>query len=253
MSQGIELQKRWIRDIKAQVDSERGGRLSKLDELESGLKELEKVTLDNSAVLDENVRVHTLWSALRAAQSAIDAGARESIAAQLSALSSLAPSSSSLPSSSSSSVVSSSDSTIPAVLSPLTASKAASEGVESLPDLTYWFTQRVAPRIRSVALVPTSADAGVLAHVASAVLSPLLFRKTGADVEGDDVASVLARAEARLARADLDGAAREVNQLKGWPAVLAADWLDQARKRLEVQQALDVVSTEATLSSLLVV
>jgi len=39
---------------------------------------------------------------------------------------------------------------------------------------------------------------------------------------------------------DLDGAAREVNQLQGWAGKLAGDWLREARKRLEVEQALQV-------------
>lgn len=80
----------------------------------------------------------------------------------------------------------------------------------------------------------------------------MLFAKTG-NVEGEDVASVISRAEDRLSRKDLDGAAREVNQLKGWAGVLAGDWLREARKRLEVEQALEIVKAEATLSSLLLV
>jgi hypothetical protein len=64
---------------------------------------------------------------------------------------------------------------------------------------------------------------------------------------------VLSRAEERLARRDLDGAAREVNGLKGWAGVLAQDWLREARKRLEVEQALAVsprLSPFAILSSI---
>lgn len=58
LAQAVELQQTLIKDIKTQVETERGGRLAKLGELETGLKGLEKVTLDNSAILDENVRVH---------------------------------------------------------------------------------------------------------------------------------------------------------------------------------------------------
>ena len=47
--------------------------------------------------------------------------------------------------------------------------------------------------------------------------------------------SVLARAEHYLNEKDLDGAAREVNQLKGTAGVLVGDWLEAARRRLEVQ------------------
>lgn len=86
----------------------------------------------------------------------------------------------------------------------------------------------------------------------SAALSPLLFKKSG-PVDGSDINSVLARAEDRLVRSDLDGAARELNALEGWAGVLAMDWLKEARKRLEVEQAVEIVSTEAKLASLLVI
>jgi mitofilin len=52
---------------------------------------------------------------------------------------------------------------------------------------------------------------------------------------------------------DLDSAARELNQLKGAAKALLQDWLRAARERLEVEQALDVVQTQATFASLLVV
>jgi len=38
VAQGIELQRRWIREIKVRVEQERGGRLAKLDELAANLK-----------------------------------------------------------------------------------------------------------------------------------------------------------------------------------------------------------------------
>ena len=81
-------------------------------------------------------------------------------------------------------------------------------------------------------------------------LSPRLFARKG-NVPGSDVASVVARADWHLERQDLDSAARELNQLHGWPKVLAADWLAAARKRLEVDQALDLVDREAAISALL--
>ena len=77
IAQGIELQRRWIREIKMRVEQERGGRLAKLDEIATNLKRLERVALDNSAYLDENIRVHALWSALRAVHHAVDAPARQ--------------------------------------------------------------------------------------------------------------------------------------------------------------------------------
>ncbi|KAI5984163.1 mitochondrial inner membrane protein Mitofilin, partial [Pisolithus albus] len=57
---------------------------------------------------------------------------------------------------------------------------------------------------------------------------------------GNDVLSVLARAEYYLNEKDVDNAARELNQLTGTAKVLLHDWLEAARRRLEVQQALEV-------------
>ncbi|KAF9041983.1 hypothetical protein BDZ89DRAFT_303612 [Hymenopellis radicata] len=55
MAQGIEVQRRWIREVKIRVEEERGGRLAKLDQLSSELKRLERIALDNSTYLDENI------------------------------------------------------------------------------------------------------------------------------------------------------------------------------------------------------
>jgi len=95
-------------------------------------------------------------------------------------------------------------------------------------------------------------NAGLLAHLASSVLSTLRLKRHGL-VDGTDVSSVLARAEHFLLEKDLDSAARELNQLRGVPKVLLVDWLSAARKRLEVEQALAIIHSQATLSSLLVI
>lgn len=241
VSQGIELQRRWLRSIKAQVEEERGGRLAKLDHLSTSLKQLERITLDNSATLDDNVRVHKVWSALRAVQSKAEAG-DVSFDEELRVLKSLASAGSG-----------SEHSTGAAVIGSLESSGVALTGVKSLSALSSWFTTSVSPRVHSASLVPSPEKAGVVSHLASWGLSNVLFKPRAGPVEGNDVSAVLARAEWCLAEKDLDGAAREVNRLSGWPAKLAGDWLREARRALEVRQALDIVATEATLGSLLLV
>ena len=77
------------------------------------------------------------------------------------------------------------------------------------------------------------------ACVASHVLSTFACRRQGL-VSGDDALSILARAEYHLNEKDLDSATRELNQLKGAAKALLKDWLEGARRRLEVQQALEV-------------
>ncbi|KAL1680849.1 mitochondrial inner membrane protein Mitofilin [Schizophyllum commune] len=241
IAQGIELQRRWIRAVKMHVEEERGGRLAKIDEISKELKSLERVAIDNSIYLDENLRVHALWSAYRTlAQSAIDAPVRKPFREELRVLRSIA--------------VAREDPVTGTVLEQLENGTVADVGVEPLADLTVWFTQKVAPKVSEVALVPEY-NAGLLTYLGSRIVSALMFDKRSGKTPaaGDDVLSILKRAEWYLAEKDLDSAAREVNQLRGPAATLVQDWLQAARQRLEVEQALSVVQTQATLASLLVV
>ncbi|KAJ6507841.1 mitochondrial inner membrane protein Mitofilin [Mycena vitilis] len=238
IAQGIELQRRWIREIKVRVEEERGGRLAKIDELSANLKRLERVALDNSSYLDENIRVHALWSALRAlSTSALASPVRKPFREELRVLRHIS--------------AAREDPVAVAALESLEGTDVPDVGVEPLADLATWFAHEVAPKVSHVALVPEQ-NAGLLSHLASRMFAGLRFKRTGL-VSGDDVLSVLARAEYYLNEKDLDSAARELNQLKGTAKVLLHDWLEAARRRLEVQQALEVVQTQATLASLLVV
>jgi len=238
IAQGIELQRRWIRDIKVRVEQERGGRLAKIDELSSQLKRLERVALDNSTYLDENIRIHAMWSAVRAlTSSALASPVRNPFREELRVLRHVA--------------TAREDPIVAAALESLESSDVPDVGVEPFADLSSWFTSAVAPKVCHVALVPDE-NAGVLSHIASRIFSGLRFKRHGL-VEGDDVLSVLARAEYHLNEKDFDSAARELNQLKGAAKVLLQDWLEAARRRLEVQQTLEVVQAQATLASLLVV
>ncbi|KAF8968088.1 mitochondrial inner membrane protein Mitofilin [Flammula alnicola] len=238
IAQGIELQRRWIREIKVRVEQERGGRLAKLDELSANLKRLEQIALDNSEHLDENIRVHSLWSALRAlSNSAISSPVRKPFREELRVLRHI--------------TAARDDPVVSVVLDSLEGTDVPDVGVEPFADLATWFVNEVAPKVSQVALVPDE-NAGVLSYLASRALSTVRFKRQGL-VPGDDVLSVLARAEYHLNEKNLDSAARELNQLKGTAKVLLQDWLEAARRRLEVQQALEVVQTQATLASLLVV
>lgn len=218
------MQRRWIREIKMRVEQERGGRLAKLDELSSNLKRLERIALDNSAYLDENLRIHALWSAIRAVNHAVDGPVRKPFREELRVLRHIA--------------AAREDTVVTAALNTLEATDVPDVGVEPLGDLTSWFTTSVAPRVATVALVPDQ-NAGILSHLASHFLSSFTFKRQGL-VPGDDVLSVLARAEYYMNEKDLDNAARELNQLSGTAKILLTDWLAAARKRLEVLQALEV-------------
>ncbi|KAJ7745672.1 mitochondrial inner membrane protein Mitofilin [Mycena metata] len=238
IAQGIELQRRWIREIKVRVEEERGGRLAKIDELSANLKRLERVAVDNSTYLDENIRIHALWSALRAlSTSALASPVRKPFREELRVLRHVA--------------AAREDPVAAAALESLEGSDVPDVGVEPFADLATWFAREVAPKVSHVALVPDQ-NAGLLSHLASRAFAGLRFKRHGL-VSGDDVLSVLARAEYYLNEKDLDSAARELNQLGGTAKQLLHDWLEAARRRLEVQQALEVVQAQATLASLLVV
>ncbi|KAF9068952.1 mitochondrial inner membrane protein Mitofilin [Rhodocollybia butyracea] len=238
IAQGIELQRRWIREVKMRVEEERGGRLAKIDELSAHLKRIERVALDNSAYLDENIRVHALWSAIRAlSSSALSSPVRKPFREELRVARHIA--------------AAREDPVVVTALESLEASEVPDVGVEPFADLASWYTTSVAPKVSNVALVPDR-DAGLLSHLASHLLSSFRFKRHGF-VEGNDVLSVLSRAEYYLNEKDLDSAARELNQLNGTAKVMLHDWLEAARRRLEVEQALEVVHTQATLASLLVI
>lgn len=232
IAQGIELQRRWIREIKMRVEEERGGRLAKIDELSAQLKRIERVALDNSAYLDENIRVHALWSAIRAlSSSTLSSPVRKPFREELRVVRHIA--------------AAREDPVVSAALETLEASEVPDVGVEPLADLASWYTTSVAPKVSNVALVPDQ-DAGLLSHLASHLLSSFRFKRHGL-VEGNDVLSVLSRAEYYLNEKDLDSATRELNQLNGTAKMMLHDWLEAARRRLEVEQALEVSCSSSSM------
>jgi uroporphyrinogen-III synthase len=70
-------------------------------------------------------------------------------------------------------------------------------------------------------------------------------RPVGEDVEGDDAAARVARAEAVLAKGDLSGAVAELDGLTGKAAEAAAPWLADARARLDAEAALAALQSLA--------
>lgn len=69
-------------------------------------------------------------------------------------------------------------------------------------------------------------------------LRTLVIVRPVGEVPGTDTASVLARAQARLDRGDLDGAVREASALAGPAAGTIAPWLADARARLAAEAEL---------------
>ncbi|KAF2437028.1 hypothetical protein EJ08DRAFT_728712 [Tothia fuscella] len=232
LEQAIALRRDFTTSVQNQVETERGGRLSKLGELSSSVAELEKLTGEWNNVVDTNLQTQHLLVAVEAVRSTLENSTSPTpFIEELAALKEVA----------------SNDPVVSAAIASINP-KAYQIGIPTYAQLIDRF-RRVATEVRKAALLPE--NAGVASHVASFLLSKVMFRKEGLPV-GDDVESVLARTEVLLEEGDLDGAAREMNGLGGWSKTLARDWLGECRKVLEVQQALDVIATEARLQSLLV-
>ncbi|KAI9794279.1 MAG: Formation of crista junctions protein 1 [Piccolia ochrophora] len=230
LEQAIEMRKDFNGHVKDRVENERNGRLSKLTELSNNVNELEKLTTDWNSIVDANLQTQHLHVAVEAVRSNLDKADRpRPFVRELAALKEIALD----------------DAVVNAAIASISPA-AYQRGIPSSGQLIDRF-RRVSAEVRKASLLPE--DAGVASHAVSWVLSKFLFNKRGLAV-GDDVESVLTRTETLLQEGNLDGAAREMNDLTGWAKTLSKDWLGDVRKVLEVQQALDVIATEARLQSL---
>jgi mitofilin len=232
LQQSVHLQKSFTASVQDRVESERNGRLGKLNELSSSVQELEKLTGEWNSVVDANLKTQHLTVAVEAVKSALETQATpKPFVTELAALKEIAAD----------------DPIVSAAIASINPA-AYQRGIPSSALLIDRF-RRVASEVRKAALLPE--DAGVASHLASLAMSKVMFKKAGLAV-GQDVEAVLARTEVLLEEGDLDAAAREMNGLAGWAKVLSKDWLGECRRVLEVRQALDVIATEARLNSLLI-
>ncbi|KAI9490729.1 mitochondrial inner membrane protein Mitofilin [Zychaea mexicana] len=230
LQQSEEMKRRFIREVKYLVEKERASRLGKLELINARFTALEKQSLDNAANLDRSRQSHLMRVTFGALHDVITRVHKASFVDELEAFKNSAKY----------------NELLQVVLSSIPR-EVAEEGVESMGDLTTRF-EIVADEVRRVALVPE--DGGFGSHIISMILAHLMFRKEGL-VEGGDVEAILARSGYHLKNGDLEDAARELNQLKGWPKRLAQDWILAARRHLEIQQVLEVAETQTILNSLL--
>lgn len=223
LEQEISLQKNFTGAVKAKVEEERDGRLSKLDELSASVAELEKLSSDWTEVVDANLATQHLHVALESVRNAVLHS--EHPTPFLNELVALKE-------------VSKGNEVVNAAIASINPA-AYQRGIPSPANLIDRF-RRVASEVRKASLLPE--DAGIASHAASAVLSKMMFTKKGERglPNGDDVEATLARTEVLLEEGDLESAAREMNGLKGWAGVLSRDWVAETRRVLEVRQAVDV-------------
>ncbi|POR38029.1 MICOS complex subunit MIC60, partial [Tolypocladium paradoxum] len=230
LEQALALKKEFVQDVKDRVEQEREGRLGKLTELSSAVSDLEKLTVGWNDVVDSNLKTQQLHVAVEAVRASLeDAQHPRPFIRELVALKEIAAD----------------DAVVEAAIASVNPA-AYQRGISTPSQLIDRF-RRVAGEVRKASLLPD--DAGVASHASSWVLSHVMFKKEGL-AEGGDVESILTRTQTYLEEGDLDSAAREMNGLQGWAKTLSKDWMGEVRKVLEVQQALDVIATEARLQSL---
>ncbi|CAK7269971.1 hypothetical protein SEPCBS119000_003848 [Sporothrix epigloea] len=253
LEQAVQMTQQFTEELRERVETERNGRLGKLTELSASVADLERLTAGWTDVVEASQRaqqLHVAMDAVRArladegtvpvasgAQPALRPFVKELVAVK---------------------EIAAADPVVNAAIASIPPA-AYQRGIASTSELIDRF-RRVAGEVRKASLLPEGA--GVASHASSYVLSKVLFRTQGAaaggaaapttadDADSANVESILTRTQAYLEEGNLDGAAREMNGLKGWAKTLSRDWLGEVRKVLEVQQALDVITAEARLRSL---
>ncbi|KAH7156342.1 formation of crista junctions protein 1 [Dactylonectria macrodidyma] len=230
LEQAVALKKQFVKEVQDHVEKERESRLGKLKDLSAAVAGLEKLTTGWNEVVDSNLQTQQLHVAVEAVRASLeDSQHPRPFIKELVALREIAAD----------------DPVVNAAIASVSP-VAYQRGVPTPSQLIDRF-RRVASEVRKASLLPD--EAGVASHASSWVLSHVMFKKQGL-ADGDDVESILTRTQTYLEEGDLDSAAREMTGLDGWAKTLSKDWLGEVRKVLEVQQALDVIATEARLQSL---
>ena len=252
LNQSIALRKSFMSDVQSLVETERSGRLAKLDSLSGSISELDDLSKKWNQVINSNLRTQRLTLAVEAVRARLASQDQpRPFINELAALKELADG----------------DPVILAAIASIPPT-AYQRGIPTTAQLIDRF-RGVAREVRKASLLPT--DAGIASHAASWALSKVLFKNTGATpsdtprsstvaekgVPQDgsssnavDAEGTLGRAERMLEEGDLDGAAREVNTLEGWAGVLSGDWVAECRRVLETRQAVEVMGAETRLEGL---
>ncbi|KAI7905869.1 mitochondrial inner membrane protein-domain-containing protein [Cokeromyces recurvatus] len=248
----LEIQAEYVTQIQHQVENERGGRLSQIERVAERQSKLEKYVYTDAEILDDSRKAHRLIAAidtLKHAALGFSCDPTSSASAFLAELETLKKlSSQKTPFAK---VGERQSDELIQVITQSIEDQVAQHGITSLAALSERF-ETVAREVRRASLIPENEEhVSIMSHLVSIILSHFMFKKKGL-VPGDDVESRLARAEYYLnTEKDLESAAREMNQLKGWPKRLSMDWLDAARRHLEIKQALDILKSQASLTSML--
>ena len=131
----------------------------------------------------------------------------------------------------------------PAVAEALAAFPGRAEaGIPTAAELAARFDGVAGAVVRAAA---AARDGGWVEQALAGLASVVTVRPTGEEVGGTGPGAAVARAEARLAAGDLDGAVAALASLRGPAAAAAAGWLDGARARLAAERGLKALHAHA--------
>lgn len=221
-----EREKQFAAEILERVENERDGRLANLEELAKSLADIEELTVKADRAILEADNVAQLHIAIGRLKTILESEKPVALGPYIEAVREL----------------SGSDPLLKATLDSIP-KDVYEQGVLTPAQLAARF-HLLEPEIRKASLLPP--NAGVAGHIGSMIFSKLLWSKSG-NSTGDDVESILSRADTALSEGRVVDAVGEVNTLKGWPKRLAHDWLIEGRKRSEMEFLTEVLAEEGKL------
>ena len=223
------LDKRWADQVKLEVDKERGGRLAKLDQLGLKLMYLERAATMAVEKVSSADKINYLRAAAELLRSKLSQAVNTDFSKEIFAIKALGGN----------------DSFIQLVLDAVEETDSVRK-YQTSEELKDWF-EDLYPLLWRNQLVPD--NAGPFSYIIAQAFSILLLHKRS-PTPGTTSDCVLSRAAHHINHGDLDSAAREINQLKGWTKVLARDWLDALRCHLTLNQAIDAIETRLRAQAL---
>lgn len=223
ISERESLHRQFQRDVQHAVDTERQGRLAKLDQLIHHVHQLDQRVHALTERARNTYHTQDYWSAFHALQSRLNQEQPHlpfheewqtfRHAAQKAG-----------------------DTFLLTLLDSIPADT-AQQGLSTLHDLQTTFPS-VRAHIEKAGMTPD--DARMEGYFLSSLFSRFLVRRHGY-VDGKDVMSVLARVEVLVGEGELDGAVRELKRLPVWCHVVAKRWMEEAQTYAEVEMALKAV------------
>ncbi|WBW71440.1 MICOS complex subunit Mic60 [Schizosaccharomyces osmophilus] len=226
--QAIEMERMHLQAVKAQVEQERGSRLGKLGELRSSFEELQKLA---RGVIFDNGRMTKfidVQKALEKVEKDVNLRNSQSLEKDLQDLK---------------------DATQEDQLSGL-AFNVIDSTLQSGPVLSKKELQMkfdvLSKEIYKTCFL--TVDSGFLGHMKSLLLSQLpanLFKSP----EIQSVQNVLSEARSNLMADDYDGVVKNLLTLSQWSRALSKDWIESCRRKLELQQAINIIKGSALYAS----